>query len=80
MKNSLRELKEKITEKERKSVENLIKETPSCLISHPDEPLEEYTKRQKALEELSDSIITKTYQNSGGSYEINNQPQVDELD
>jgi L1 cell adhesion molecule like protein len=69
LRNTLQEGKLKIDENDKKTLENKVNETISWLESlhgNTTIPKSEYEKRQKDLEAVSNPIISKAYQSSGG--------------
>jgi heat shock protein 5 len=56
----------KISEEDKETIENAVKEVTSWLEEHPDAEKDEYAEKQKELEAVANPIMTKLYQASGG--------------
>eukprot|EP01022_Parablepharisma_sp_SALTPOND_P017923 TRINITY_DN29100_c0_g1_i1.p2 TRINITY_DN29100_c0_g1~~TRINITY_DN29100_c0_g1_i1.p2 ORF type:complete len:110 (-),score=16.41 TRINITY_DN29100_c0_g1_i1:59-358(-) len=68
MKNTLNEetVKQKLTEEDKKVVENLAADTLRWIEGNPDASAEEYENKQKEVEQKFHPIMTKLYQGGAG--------------
>lgn len=65
--NVILQVKDKISEDDKKLITDKCSEVVSWLDSQPDASKEEYERRQKELESICNPIITKLYQSAGGA-------------
>ena len=61
------QVKDKISESDRKMIVDKCNDVVSWLDSQPDASKDEYERRQKELESICNPIITKLYQGAGGA-------------
>lgn len=61
------QVKDKISEDDRKMIVDKCNEAVNWLDSGPDASKDEYERRQKELESICNPVITKLYQSSGGA-------------
>jgi len=67
-------LKEKMSDDDKNSIENLVKTHQEWLDSHPDASGEEYESKRKEMEQVFQPIMTKIYQpNSEPNQNVNNE-------
>jgi len=64
--NDREKLGAKISEEDKETIENAVKEVTSWLEEHPDAEKDEYAEKQKELEAVANPIMTKLYQAAGG--------------
>jgi L1 cell adhesion molecule like protein len=71
-------LKDKITDEDRKSIEDKVNEILSFIESNEELEKEEYEEKEKELKAIADPIIAKLYQqNNGTGYEAPNTDNMD---
>jgi len=81
MKNTVEDpekLADKITDDEKETIKDAVKEAQEWLSSHQDAEKEEFEEQQKALEKICNPIVSKAYQASGHS-SANDDAGADEL-
>jgi len=67
VKNSLTELKDKVSEDDRTTVETAVSQAMEWLESHPQENKDAYDDRRKELEAVVNPVMSKLYQGAGGA-------------
>jgi len=81
LKNSINDkekLGSKISEEDKETIEKAVKEVTDWLEEHPDAEKDEYAEKQKELESVSNPIMTKLYQASGGGAGGGGAPEGDD--
>lgn len=81
-------VKNSISESDRSTLENSIKNTSSWLESNESATIEEFEEKQKQLESIANPIISRIYQNGSADTNTNNSadssasagPKVEEVD
>jgi len=74
-------LKDKITDEDRKSIEDKVNEVLSFIESNEELEKEEYEEKEKELKAIADPIIAKLYQqNNGAGYDAPNTENTDNMD
>ena len=81
---SLNDLKDKISESDRSTIETKTKESREWLESHPEEDKDTYDNKYKELEQFMFPILSKIYQQSQGQQSTQenhtSKPTVEEVD
>ncbi len=82
---SLNDLKDKLSESDRSSLESKTKEFREWLESHPDEDKDTYEAKYKELEQVVFPIFSKAYQSTttpgtGSTESASSKPTVEEVD
>merc|ERR1739845_124765 len=79
IRNTLNEekLKEKLSDEDKNSIEDLVKTNQEWLDSHPDASVDEYESKMKEMEQVFQPIMSKFYQANNGQQENMNRNMGD---